>query len=123
MKGHMWRVTLTLTSILMFVFWFIAETIISPTYNLLARFAEAKAALPIVTQWAFVLRPYLVLIPIAWLIISLLLAIKLKPYSKPERNELVTTYLSMTLVLGFVMTGFFILAAVLAVLKMGAITA
>ncbi|MES9972040.1 MAG: hypothetical protein ABW092_18555 [Candidatus Thiodiazotropha sp.] len=119
----MWKVTLLVCSGLMFIFWFITEITVSPVYNLILQYFEEEAALPIITQWAINARPYMVIMPVLWLVVSILLYVKLQSYAKPDRNERVTAHLAITLGIGFVMLGFFALAIVLALLKVSAITA
>jgi hypothetical protein len=106
----------------MFLFWFISEVSISPAFNLLLHYFDGEASLPIITQWAINARPYLVVVPLLWLLVTILLYVKLRPYAKSDRNESVTAYLTITLGVGFAILGFYCLAIVLMLLKVSAIT-
>jgi len=117
----MWKATLFCNTILLALLWFLSYVIITPAYNRLVQYSEAAMDVPILTGFAMRMQDISGIIPLSWLICSIIFGKLLFRQSENKRNEWVTTHTSITLCIGLTMLLFFSTAAILPILKFGAI--
>lgn len=117
----MWIFTLVSNTLILTMLWLLSEVAVTPAYNLAFEYAEAEMALPILTEWAFEIRPLIRLLPIVWAIITIVWGQRIYKKAKGERAECLAAHTSATICLGLVQLVFFATAGILPVLKFGAI--
>ncbi|WP_321492843.1 hypothetical protein [uncultured Desulfobacter sp.] len=117
----MWKLTVCCNVFVLLLFWLVSQVAIAPAHNLLVRYAETDAALPIFTYLAIRLRGWSQLVPWVWTALTLILAFRLKGRDEIIRKEWIMLHTSLSVFLGLVLLFFFGLAGILPVLKIGAV--
>lgn len=117
----MQKITLAGNVLVLFMFWLVAQVAITPAHNLLVRYAETGADLPILTSLAIQIRMFSAAVPIAWGVITFLIGWRMKKQAEITQNKLVSLHSTLTLFIGLVILFFFSLAGILPVLKIGAV--
>lgn len=117
----MWRVTLIINCLILFLFWVAGFIALSPAFNHFIQYAEVvgKIDLPILTDAIFSARLSSLLIPAGWLLGSVLWMLALKKKEPARRAELAQLHSSLTLLIGLLIFVVFLTAGVLPFLKIG----
>ena len=113
----MWRFTLFFNVLITTLLWLVSMVTITPAYNLLVQNTVTKAVLPILTDYAFTMRYYMLAIPITWAVFTLFYGKWIKDHAHEIRNERVLIHATVSLVLGLLLLLFFSLAGILPFLK------
>ena len=117
----MWKLTLCANALILGLFWLVAQVAITPAHNLLVRYAETGAALPILTDVAISLRMPSLAVPALWAVLTLVVGIRMKARAENARCQWLGLHTSISVVLGLVVLFFFALAGILPLLKIGAV--
>jgi hypothetical protein len=117
----MWKITLCLNVVALFLLWLLAQVVITPINNLFVQYAETKIAIPILTDFAIQHASLTAAIPIGWGIITLFYGWQMRKMEKQKRNEYLSLHSSATLCAGLLVILFFSLAAILPILKIGSV--
>ena len=117
----MWKLTVCCNVFVLLLFWLVSQVVIAPAHNLLVRYAETDAALPILTDIAIRLRGWSQLVLWGWTALTLILAFRLQGRDEIIRNEWVLLHTSLSVFIGLALLFFFGLAGILPVLKIGAV--
>ena len=116
----MWKISIYCNALVLLLFWVLAQVFITPIENLLVRYAETKLELPILTDFAIQMSTPSLAIPIIWAILSFIIGRHISGQSGGDCHAWVSLHTSITLCLGLMMLIFFSLAAILPLLKIGA---
>ncbi|MDF1530614.1 MAG: hypothetical protein P1R74_15965 [Sedimenticola sp.] len=116
----MWRLTLFSNVLILFFFWLLAMTAITPAHNLLIQYSDTIQALPILTDVAIVFRSLSILIPLTWAIGTLFWGRKMARLIETKRCESLTAHTSISLCMGLALFFIYLLAGILPLLKIGA---
>ncbi|TVO77744.1 hypothetical protein [Sedimenticola selenatireducens] len=117
----MWKITLGFNVCMMFVFWLLSYVVITPAYNYLVQYNDVKLDIPIFTQWGMDFLPYLIVLPLLWLIATLVFGFRLMRKTDSAINQLVSLHTSATLLIGLLFTTLYVLATILPILKFSAV--
>lgn len=116
----MWRLSLVCNVVVMVLLWLLSEVAVTPAYNLLVQYGETGSALPMLTDIAFQVRPYARVLPLLWLVITLLWGRWIGRQPVERRTQGVVVHTSATLCVGLLLLLFFAIAGMLPALKIGA---
>ena len=117
----MWKITLFFNIVVLVLFWILSQVAITPIHNLLVQYAETGVDLPILTDFAIQLRTPSLIIPLAWVVLTLVVGRRMRNQAVDVRQEWLSAHTSITLCLGLATLIFFALAAILPILKISAV--
>lgn len=121
-KGNylfMWILILACNSVIVLLLWLLSEIAVTPAYNLMVQYADSHMALPILTDWAFQLRPYGRIFPLIWAAMTVLWGRSVYKMPKQERGEWLVAHTSITLGVGLLQFVLYAIAGILPFLKIG----
>lgn len=113
----MWKTTLCCNIVILCLLWAISLVVIQPAYNFFVQYSEVKQALPTLTDFAIRYRTVSIVIPILWLIFTVILAKKMMEQSIEKRCELLSFHTSISLCMGLFLIFLFSFAGILPLLK------
>lgn len=116
----MWKIALVCNVLISALLWLLAMVAITPAHNLLVLYAERDLPLPMLTDYAIQARPLTGLVPLAWAIFSVFFWKWLGKQRDARRVEGLIAHGAVSLLLGFTLLFFFMLAGILPILKIGA---
>jgi len=90
---------------------------ITPANNLLVEFSEFKMDLPLLTYYAIQLHTLTFIIPLSWIVITIIIGKRMVKLNEMTRTEWLSAHTSITLVVGLSLLLFFSLAGILPILK------
>lgn len=116
-----WQFTIMVNVLILFGFWLAGFVAVSPAYNHFAQYALTSYvdSMPAVTDMIFSVRLSSLVIPILWLLVSILFMRRLKKRSQIDRVELVQLHTSISVFGGLSIFIVFALAGILPFLKFG----
>lgn len=115
----MWRATLFANALLMYIFWLSGLIAITPAYHHFARYGQDGGRLPLPTSMAISVRLIMVVIPMAWTILSYFIFKLVKNKRIEQRVETLLAFTVITLVIGLFILLFFTLSGMLPFLNIG----
>ncbi len=116
-----WQFTIFVNVLIMFGFWLAGLIAVAPAYNYFVQYAETSdsVSLPIITNIAFSFQLVSVVVPVLWLLVSIIFIIRIKQRSQMNRIELVQLHTSVSIFGGLFLFVFFAVAGVLPFLRFG----
>lgn len=116
-----WQSTIFVNVLIVFGFWFAGLIAISPAYNYFVQYTETSTSisLPIITYIACSFQLVSVVVPVLWLLVSIIFMMRLKQSSQMNRIELVQLHTSVSIFGGLFLFVFFAVAGVLPFLRFG----
>ncbi|MDA3788898.1 MAG: hypothetical protein PF503_10450 [Desulfobacula sp.] len=115
----MWKTTLCCNIVILSLLWTMSLVVIQPAYNLLVQYSEVKQALPTLTNFAIRFRTMSIVIPILWIIFTVILARQMKEQTIDMRSESLSLHTSVSLCIGLLLLFLFSFAGILPLLKIG----
>ncbi len=111
----MWRVTVILNSVLMFICWAGALAVSGFAHNRLVVYppSDTLMALPTLTTIAFSIRPFLIMLPLVWAVLAVILSRLVGRQPAQVRNEWLIAFSLTTLAMGGGIVLFFLAAGLL----------
>ena len=111
----MWRITIIANALMMGLFWLASLLSVSIAYNRFVQYPAmgAPVALPLPTELAFSIQLWAGTLPLAWIILSYVIWQKVKDKQPESRSEYLLSLTTITMIIGFSMLIFFVLAGTL----------
>ncbi len=109
-----WRLTIVINVFIVFGFWLLGFIAISPAYNHFVQYAPTGdlLSLPMITSAVFAVRLSSLLIPVFWLLASIIFMMLIRQKSQLERIELLQLHTSMSVLGGLFLFVLFAIAGV-----------
>jgi hypothetical protein len=116
----MWKFVLVIDVLILTLLWMLAMVAITPAHNLLVVYSEKGFVLPLLTDYAIQLRSLSGLVPACWALLTIPFWRWLGKQNDAKRIEGLMAHGVLSLLLGFSLLFFFLLAGILPILKIGA---
>lgn len=116
-----WKFTIFMNVCIVFGFWLAGLIALSPAFNYFVEYTETndQISLPMLTSMVFTVRLDSLLVPLFWLLVSMIFVVKLKQKVPIERIETVQLHTSVSILVGLLLFVVFALAGILPFLKFG----
>lgn len=119
----MWRVTIIINCLILFLFWVAGFVATAPAFNHFVQYTEVfgKLPLPILTDAVFTVRMSSLIVPGCWLLGSFGYLFWIRQMDEERRRDQVSLHTSLTILVGLLFFVIFLTAGVLPYLKIGAL--
>lgn len=120
-REKMWRINIIVNNFILFGCYLIGAVAVTPAYNHFVQYADGVSPenLPVLTATICSIRFSGIIIPVLWLMFSLIFMIRLKNRQGPVLNQWVQLHTSVSILSGIIIVFVYSLAGILPFLKIG----
>lgn len=116
----MWKYIVFLNSVIMFLCWCIAATVITPAYNHFVQYADSAMILPRITKLAIDFKTLSIVIPVLWVLISWCIYRRYKNSEIVIQSRTSLYFFITTVCIGLILITFYLVGGIQPFLKIGA---